>query len=511
MTIRRKWSGPSALTVSLVLLLAAACSSLPDRAGPRPLEVAAAPAPSGVLADVAASVKQRALPGQSGFWLLDANSEALNWRLALVDSAQSSLDILYYLWYGDHSGQLLLKRLFLAADRGVKVRLLVDDLILIGKDKALAAIDQHPNIELRLFNPKRQRKAGIFTSSLADFSRMTIRLHNKMMLADNHAVILGGRNVGDHYYGLDHRFNFLDLDVLGFGPVAGQSAELFDNFWNSSWAVSASELSVNMSEAEVQKRRMQLKESLLSNDMLSGFSVQPRDWSNQFRNLSKQLRRGTSQMLYDRFDGDDIVRGMANPLGKLMQAARESIDLVNAYIIPNQDLIDGIQRLNSQGVKVRILTNSLASHDVPAVNSHYKRWRKPLIEAGAQLFEVQANPASKTRIDTQPVVSDFIGLHTKTFVIDGKTVFIGSMNFDPRSTAINTEMGLVIESAELAKDMQELADRDMSLDNAWQVNLSDEGELVWTNSEQTVTRQPARGWWQRVQDAVFRLLPVEQL
>ena len=227
--------------------------------------------------------------------------------------------------------------------------------------------------------------------------------------------------------------------------------------------------------------------------------------------LLPQLSYGRSEIVYDRLEDGEVVRGMTDPLGALLRSAEKDIQLVNAYIIPEQDFIDGIRRLTDRGVEVRILTNSLASHDVPAVNSHYQKWRRPIIEAGAKLYELRADPAIKPRVDTAPVVSKFSGLHTKAFVVDGRRVFIGSMNFDPRSVDINTEMGITIESASLGRKMQHLAERDMAPENAWQVLLDGQGQLIWANSEETVARQPARNAWQRIMDGFFKLLPASQL
>lgn len=201
----------------------------------------------------------------------------------------------------------------------------------------------------------------------------------------------------------------------------------------------------------------------------------------------------------------------SEPLGKLLRSAERDIRIVNAYIIPDQKFIDGMRRIIDRGVEVRILTNSLASHDVPAVNSHYRKWRKPIVDAGAKLYELRSDPAIKPRVDTSPVVSKFTGLHTKSVVVDGQRVFIGSMNFDPRSVNINTEMGIIIDSTGLGREMVRLAERDMAPENAWRVTLDDEGNLAWTNSDETVHRQPARNFWQRVMDAVFKILPKSQL
>ena len=263
----------------LVALALGACASLPTDIGPFPEETAAAPGRSGILASIDDSIARSKGNDQSGFWLLDNNAEALQWRLALVDSAESSLDLLYYLWYGHASGRLMLERVFRAADRGVRVRLLVDDLLLIGDDEGLVAIDRHPNIQLRLFNPKRKRKSGMVVDFLGRFEQMNQRMHNKLVVADNHAAILGGRNIGDYYYCLNSSYNFHDLDVLGFGPVARQSSELFDNFWNSSWAVPASELPATIDEQEMAERRETFNELLNSADSLAYFPIEPQDLS----------------------------------------------------------------------------------------------------------------------------------------------------------------------------------------------------------------------------------------
>jgi len=494
----------------LVTLVLSACASLPSVIGPFPEESAPAPADAGILAEIDDAIARSHGPGQSGFRLLDKNADALVWRLALLDSAVSSLDLLYYLWYDHDSGRLLLERVIKAADNGVKVRLLIDDLLLIGGDKALVALDQHPNIQLRLFNPKRQRKAGMVVDFLGRFEQMNSRMHKKLIVADNHAVILGGRNIGDYYFGLSSSYNFHDLDVLGFGPVARQSSELFDNYWNSDWVVPASELPASIDAQEITERREKLIERLQAADSLENFPIERQDWTDQLEKLVPKLHFGSSEIIYDRIEDGEVVRGMTDPLGKMFRSAEQDIRVVNAYIIPDQDFIDGMKQITQKGVEIRILTNSLASHDVPAVNSHYRKWRKPIIEAGAELYELRSDPAIKPRVDTAPVVSKFSGLHTKSLVIDGRQVFIGSMNFDPRSVDINTEMGIIIDSPGLGREMLRLAERDMAPENAWQVKLDEKGKLIWVNNDETVTRQPARNIWQRFMDGFFRILPKSQ-
>ncbi len=496
--------------VLLASLAVASCVSLPVPTEPPPPEFAQPPADSGVLARMEASIAAEHGADHSGFHLLDRSVDALTWRLALVDSAQATLDVVYYIWWGDDVGRLMVDRLVEAAQRGVKVRLLVDDLVLVGKDKGLVALDSVPNLELRLFNPKWQRKVGMVADSLMRFGQMNQRMHNKLIVADNRALILGGRNIGNEYFGLKESFDFHDLDVMGFGPVARDGSALFDNFWNSEWSVPVAGLPYRMDDDELARRREQLTQGLQASEVLDAFPLEPQDWSGPLEGLLDELHVGVGTVIHDRMEGTEIVRGMVDPIREVLRSAGEEIKVVNAYIIPSDAFVDGLRRITGEGVDVGILTNSLSSHDTPAVNSHYKKWRKPLIEAGAALYELRSDPAIRAQIQTPPVTMKHAGLHTKSVVVDGERVFIGSFNFDPRSKDINTEMGMIIDSPGLGQEMVALFERDTSPENAWQVRLHEDGALYWVNSDETVTRQPARSWWQRVQDAFFVLLPVSQ-
>ncbi len=495
----------------LFLLALSACASLPREVEPNPPQTALPPTVAGSLALLEQNALSPETSGQSGFHLLDKNMEALKWRLALLDEATHSLDLMYYLWYGDDSGRLLLKRAIQAADRGVKVRFIIDDMLLIGEDKTLVALQAHPNIQLRIFNPWYNRKLGLGLEFVGRMDELNTRMHNKLMIADNHVMIAGGRNIGDHYFGLHPTYNFHDLDVLGVGPVARQGSDMFDSFWNSTWVVSAEVLPAQNDAKFAKKRSRRLLESLNEAESLTNFELEPRSWQPELENLTGNLRLGSSDLIYDHLDGELLIQGMPALLTEQLNSAEQEILLVNAYVVPGQTFIDGISALSERGVSIRILTNSLESHDVPAVNSHYKQWRKPILAAGAELYELRADPEIKSHIDTPPVVSGFSGLHTKSFVVDRTRVFIGSMNLDPRSANINTEMGLTIDSPALAKDLARLAERDMSPDNAWQVSLDNQGRLIWTSADETVTRQPARNTWQRFMDKLFRLLPRSQM
>ena len=499
------------LSAALSILTGCAGPSLKDELIRQEPTYAKPPAQQGLLSELAGAIVSEHGAEASGFRLLDGSYDALAARLALMDSAVSSLDIQTYLWYPDHSGKLVLERAIRAANRGVHVRLIVDDLLTIGQDQLLYELNRRPNVEVRMFNPWQDRstlsRGGEF---IAKMERMNTRMHDKLLIADSQAAVVGGRNIGDHYFGLSHDYNFHDLDVLGFGHIAQQANDMFDHFWNSDWVVSADNLDVEPDPDFYERGWATLQESVRNAEELQRFTTEAPDWREAAAEMAAGLHVGTSLIVFDEAEGDSISQNMASGLFGFLDLAREDLLITNAYIIPGQPAIDFLAGLTARGVRVRILTNSLASHDVPAVNSHYRDWRDDLINAGAELFEFRADPAIKSLVDVPPVQGEFVGLHTKAVVIDREYAFIGSMNFDPRSANINTEAGAIIQSPGLAADLVELMERDMSPENAWQVFLDDDGKPYWVNSEETVYKQPARSGSQRVMDKIFKVVPKEQ-
>ena len=506
------------LTVTITL---SSCATRTVAPYVRPSPEYAMPAQAdGAFSDIESAIRTAHGPEASGFELLDSNEEGLRWRLALIDSARHSIDVQYYLWYGDAAGRLLAKRLLDAADRGVKVRMLVDDLntlfadagTVAQRDHVAAWLDAHPNLELRLFNPWKKReimeRAG---EAMSEFKRINQRMHNKALIVDNQAVILGGRNIGDEYMGLNASFNFHDLDVLGIGPVARQTSDVFDTFWNSDWVMPAAALQIPVSKDELDSGKKLLLQRLNEKaESLANFPFDPQSWSAEFTALKTRLHFGTSQVVSDLPSSGAIEQVMLGHIHSMLEAAQRKILIINAYIIPAGQGISILRELKDRDAQVKILTNSLASHDVPAVNSHYKKWRKPILEAGAELYEIRHDAAIQSLVsDTPPTQAKFMGLHSKAMVADGERVYIGSMNFDPRSAQLNTEMGVFINSPGLAEALTKLIERDMQPENSWQVELDDEGELRWTNDKETVTRQPARSWWQRVEDFFLMAVPKE--
>lgn len=507
------------LSAAVLAFVVFGCAALPEELPLGPPGHALAPQPGGPLADAEATLQARVGAGVSGFHLLDANGDSLRWRLALIDSARHSLDLQTYVWWGDESGTLLLGRVVAAADRGVRVRIIVDDLstnILMEaaqerlSDSGAAALAAHPNIEVRLFNPWRQRNlVGQLFESIQHLDRVNQRMHNKVLIADNRAVILGGRNIGNEYFGLAADFGFRDLDTLGLGPVARQASETFDRFWNSERVLPADQLDPDATAADLAQAMAGAAVRLEGEAMLSHFAIAPQDWREPLAGLVRSLHAGSSRVLSDSPGEDHVHHLMPQAIQALLESAERDVVIANAYIVPDDEALAWLRGEIGRGVRYRILTNSLASHDVPAVNAHYKQWRRDLVEAGVELYEMKPHAAVQPLVvDTPPVRAAFMGLHSKAMVIDGQRVFIGSMNLDPRSWNLNSEVGVVVESGGLAAEVLASIERDMRPDNAWRVALDDD-ELVWVSGEEMLHRQPARHFWQRIEDLFLMLLPRE--
>ena len=504
----------ASLAWSLLLVLAAcAPASLKQDIVKAPPNYAQAAADEGVLAEIAARITAAHGAQSSGFRILDSSYDGLYYRLLLMDSARTSLDIQTYLWYPDASGSLILERAVLAARRGVKVRLIVDDLILHGHDQLIANLHAQPNIEFRMFNPWKTRgsMAGRAGEMIAQMERLNTRMHDKLMIVDGRAAVIGGRNIGNHYFGLNEVYNFNDTDVLGIGPVASQASKAFDGFWNSEWVVSADNLTIEP-DADIARQQWEsLQAFTASTPVLASFPRQPGDWRTQLEGYAASLHIGRSKMVYDEAEPEQIDQRMLSSMFNFFNIARRELLIMNAYIIPAQNGIDAMRALTARGVDVSILTNSLSSHDVPAVNSHYEPWRDDFLEAGVRLYEMRSDPAIKeTVIDVPPVVAEFSGLHSKCAVADDRYVFVGSMNLDPRSASINTEMGLFVDSPGLAGEMAAIIRRDMSGANAWHVQMDQDGELFWQDDNETLTTQPARNGMQRVMNVLMKLGPRDQ-
>jgi len=493
----------------ILLMIPMSCATIrEDYPDPEP-NFASEPGVSGPLADLESAFARQHGTKKSGFLLLENNAESLKWRLALIDEARHSLDVQYYLWYGDDSGDIVLKRCLDAAKRGVRVRLIADGLILVGEGKTIAAIDTHPNIEVRIFNPFEQQRANRSLKSYQTLERFNYRMHNKLIVADNHITILGGRNLGNEYFGLNQKYNFHDLDVLGLGPAARQMSNIFDNFWNSTWVVPGYAYATEVPEGYLQKQEQALIQSLEQSKVLQNFPLARQNWTDQLISLPAQLKIGTSRKVYDILEDEVISQRMATELPEFSKTAQKELLIVNAYLIPDDQMLEEASKMVQRGVNLRIITNSLSSQDVPAVNSHYGPYRKRLLEAGIDLYELRHDAAIKSETDTPPVVSGFVGMHSKASTVDRTRAYIGSFNLDPRSRNINTEMGILIDSPELAEELAQKIEYLMQPENSWRVQLDKDGKIIWVSGDKVLKRQPAQSSWQRIQDVFFKLFPKE--
>ena len=497
--------------IFVLILMVSICSctttSAPKEVAEPEPSYALEPGKDGAFADLETAFAEKHGTRKSGFLLLDNNAESLHQRLMLIDEARYSLDIQYYLWYGDDSGLLVSKRVMDAARRGVRVRLITDDVLLASEDETIAVLDAHPNVQARLFNPWRQHSSQRSVKAAQTIERFNYRMHNKLIVADNRIAILGGRNLGDEYFGLNSTFNFLDIDVLGVGPVARESSELFDHFWNNPAVVSTSAFGHDQPEESSAEIAPADLERLIKSERLQHIPIERQNWDAILKPFVQRLHPGTSKVVYDTLGEDTISQKMATVIPAFSKTAKNELLIVNAYLIPNEDMLKGARDLVQKGVKIRILTNSLASQDVPAVNSHYGPWRKAILDTGVELYELRPDAAIKAQTDTPPIVSGFIGLHSKASVVDRTSVYIGSFNLDPRARDYNTEMGVLIDSPDIAEELAQLAEELMQPQNSWQVKLNDEGKLIWQSGEDIRTRQPAQSFWQRVLDVFFKLFP----
>jgi putative cardiolipin synthase len=474
------------------------------------------PAPAqGVLAEFASRFAAKYGPDTSGFAVLEENREALLWRLALVDEAQQSIDAQYFIWQNDEAGNLLFDRLMKAADRGVRVRLLVDDLVFAPDERTIAAITTHPNIDLRIFNPGSIRGSflGATSEFLLRFRELNRRMHNKLFIADNHLAIVGGRNIGNEYFGLAGKYNFRDLDVLVAGEVIGDLSKSFDKFWNAELAYPGGLMSKKVKPGDLDAIRERAATYFSDRaDVLVSYPLQPRSWQKELLALPETLMPGRAHFIQDEpvligeeeYRLEEVLRYIAGP------SSRE-VTAVSPYFIPGKNMLANLQEAQSRGVKTSILTASMASNNHTAAHSHYRKYRRRILGTGAKLFEFKHQPSEELRAitDVPPVKAKFISLHVKSIVADRNKCFVGSVNLDPRALELNTENGLYIESEALCGELDDQFDAMMSPENAWQVHMNPDFTLRWESSEGTVTSQPARSFGQRIADFFLRLLPIE--
>ncbi len=499
----------TALIVAAAAILSS-CRSLPSGIEPGEPSYALEPPATGPLAKLSDDCAARFAPGKSCFLLLDDNQDDLYWRLALIDSAQVSIDVQTYLWRRDFSGGLLFSRVLDAAERGVRVRLLVDDFLTRGVDRIIAALDHHPNVEIRLWNPGRQRRIGRNLDYLVRLRELNHRLHNKVLVVDNLAVISGGRNIADAYFGLSERYNFFDLDLLGVGPVVPPVSGMFDRYWNSPQAVPGRAFYGRASDGDIPRVKAELRRSLEASALSEIVPVARRRWDERFAAGLAAMVPGEAEVIYDKPGEREPSQDALIGLQRFFRRAQFEVQVANAYLVPGEAFFEEARQLEARGVDMAIITNSLGSTNQTIVHHAYARTRVPMLEAGVDVFEMKYRGGMQPELDTPPIESDWVGLHAKAAVLDRTHVFIGSFNFSPRSRNLNLELGILVESPEFGELTAAVMDRVKAPDNAWQLALDEAGNLAWVSDDGRLTRQPAQNFWRRIQNGVFGLFPLEQ-
>lgn len=490
------------------------CSTLKPVAR-QPIVMSLPPAESGILNTVSSQIKVAHGPDQSGFLLLSNNRDALNWRLALIDHALKSIDAQYFIWQDDETGNLLLDRLLKAADRGVRVRLLVDDLALKTKNRDLALLTRNPRFQLKIFNPASLREStlGGIGEFFLNFKQLNRRMHNKLFIVDGQMAIVGGRNIGNPYFGLSKTYNFRDLDVMTTGPVTRELSQAFDEYWNVDLAYPASAMAKIDKAEGAQSIQSSMAEYLKkSQSILAQYPLKRQNWEDQLRQLSTTMKPGEAHVIQDTpvsIDGKELR--LIDMLDYLSKPNDDELIIVTPYLIPGDSYLKSLDDMAGEGVTVNIITNSLGSNNHTMVHSHYKKYRRKILATGTNLFEFSHASSTEMRLfaDVPPVEANFISLHIKAMVGDRKRCFIGSLNHDPRAMDINTENGLYIESEPLARELAETFTQLMDPKNSWKVYLNKNNALRWKSSTATISSQPARGFGQRIADFFYRLLPIE--
>ncbi len=455
-------------------------------------------------------------PGEAGFFPMGDGIDALAARLLLAERAERGIDAQYYLIKNDITGNAFINVLLRAADRGVRVRLLVDDMFTGGYDAGMAGLDSHPNFEIRIFNPFARRSAR-FMDGVTSFSRINRRMHNKSFTIDNQITIIGGRNIADEYFGAREDAKFGDLDVIGIGPVVQDVSNMFDGYWNHERAAPIAAFADMPDEpaAELERVRDELQQAR-QRIITSKYAEAVKD------QVLEYVETDTSTFIWAPYilavDSPDKtfkskaadVASITTPLRESLLSATTEAIIISPYFVPRKTGIEAISDLQLSGVDVTVITNSLAANNQASVHGGYAPSRKPLLKSGVRINEVR-DDADVSGSELVAVSGARATLHTKAFIVDRRELFIGSFNFDPRSAKINTELGVIIQSPELA---EQFARRVLAAlpEQTFEVFLNEKGKLRWRGMEDgqeiIFDKEPHTTWWQRFVAGFMRILPI---
>jgi putative cardiolipin synthase len=454
---------------------------------------------------------------QSGFYPMFDGIDALASRLLLAHRAEKSIDVQYYLIKNDIVGRVFILALLDAADRGVRVRLLLDDMFTTGYDVGLAALDSHPNFEIRIFNPFRRGSAGRSLGAVTEFRRINRRMHNKSFTIDNQITIIGGRNIADEYFGAREDAKFGDLDVVAIGPVVQEVSDMFDTYWNHQAALPVLAFVKELDDPAVQldalrTRLKQSREDMVDSKYAGAVTSKVLEYIDSDNGLYEWA---PYRLVVDSPDKgikskSKEAASITTPLYESLRAAEKELIILSPYFVPLKAGIQGLTKIRESGVEITIITNSLAANNQFTVHGGYAPSRKPLLKAGVKIYEV--------RPDAEIAGTEFVNaggakatLHTKAFVVDNKETFIGSFNFDPRSANINTELGVIIRDPEMSLRFSTLIKEKLQT-QTYEVFLNEKGKVRWRgykDGQETIyDKEPDTTWGQRFAAGFVRFLPI---
>ena len=444
-----------------------------------------------------------------GVYRLNSGSDALGIRLGLIDRAERTIDIQSYLIRDDVSGNLIALHLADAADRGVRVRLLMDDALTHSIDAGLLSLDAHDNIEVRVFNPFPRRRSRLI-SFIANFNILNRRMHNKSFTVDNQVTIVGGRNLADEYFQSGGKAEFIDEDLLAIGAVVDDVSDGFDEYWNSQEAIPVNAFNSMVPYSTLEDSTREGREYIEQHRDSAFLKSVDDQLALQLTDAKLALIPANAYVVLDY--PDKIRKLLKRPasitsviLQQMVARAKSELVIISPYFIPEKQGVEFFGNLVGKGVRVVIVSNSLASTNHTSVHAVYARYRKPLLERGVELFELRAQVESSN-------VATKLTLHSKVAAVDRQRVFVGSFNLDPRSLYLNTEMGMVVDSEEVAGSMATSILQSLP-DMAYKLQLSDKGKLQWrlktASVDEIITTEPQTNWWRRFKTRLLSFLPIE--
>ena len=453
--------------------------------------------------------------GESGFYLQTDGINSIASRFYLASRAEKSIDAQYYLITDDMVGILFIRALLRAADRGVRVRLLVDDIQTQGYDAGMAALDSHPNFEVRVFNPWSAR--GLRVLNAGSFSSLNRRMHNKSFTIDNQITIIGGRNIADEYFGARQDVNFGDVDVLSIGPVVNDVSSMFDQYWNSTKAMPVPAFAKMPDDpaAALEKLRARMEKTREDARQTRYGEAVLEDIGNYVEATADSFIWAPYELAYDSPDKADkkLADGatkITSRLADVVATAESQLIIISPYFVPRKKGVEYLGELVSRGIDVTVITNSLAANNHGIVHSGYMAYRKELLKAGVKIYEVKATE-SVAGVERGGAGASLATLHTKAFLVDSKRLFVGSFNWDPRSANINTELGVIMNSEVIGEKARRLVEEGLPK-RAYEVKLDGKGGLQWIDSSgfepRIETKEPDTSWWRRTKAQLGRLLPV---